>query len=118
MRVQRGQIWIARVPYNDDPVESKRRPVLVIGFSAHSPRDDAVILVAPITSFGDGGQPKLGDVELLNWRKFGLSHGSYVRARRIWGASPAAFDQAKGALGEVNESVMSRVLTEVSALFT
>ncbi|WP_082893185.1 type II toxin-antitoxin system PemK/MazF family toxin [Rhodococcus qingshengii] len=118
MIVQRGQIWLARVPYNDDPDESKLRPVLVIGFSAHTSRDDAVVLVAPITSFGDGGQAKFGDVALLNWRKFGLSHGSYVRARRIWGASPAAFDQAKGSLGEVNESVMAQVLTEVSALFS
>ena len=118
MRVARGQIWRAMVPYNDDPAEAKRRPVLVLGFSAHGPNEDSVILVAPITSFGDGGRPRNGDVALLNWRQFGLDHGSYVRARRIWGADPKVFDQQRGCLGSVSEDVLSQVLTEIMPFFS
>jgi mRNA-degrading endonuclease toxin of MazEF toxin-antitoxin module len=118
MNVARGEIWRALVPYNDNPVDAKRRPVLVLGFSAHGPTEDSVILVAPITSFGDGGRARNGDVPLLNWRNFGLDRGSYVRARRIWGADPKAFDQSRGCLGKVSEDVMSQVLTEIMPFFS
>lgn len=105
------------MPYNEDPQNSKERPVLVIGWSDHGPGEDSVILVAPITNFGSGGQARNGDIPILNWRRLGFAKPSWVRARRIWGASPAAFDRARGSLGSVTETEMSQVLTEVSNLF-
>lgn len=117
MRVARGQIWMAAVPYNEDPTQTKHRPVLVIGTSPKGPTEDSVVLVLPITSFGGGGGFKNGDVPLLNWRRFGLDRGSYVRARRLWGADPRALDRTRGSLGSVSEDVMSQVLTEIMTFF-
>ncbi|MGV0050801.1 type II toxin-antitoxin system PemK/MazF family toxin [Mycobacterium colombiense] len=117
MRVNRGEVWLARVPYNENPQEAKQRRVVVLGWSPIGPLEDSVILVAPVTSFGEGGQPRNGDIAILNWRRLGFLKPSWVRARRIWGANPAAFDRTKGSLGSVTDTELTQILTEVANLF-
>lgn len=115
---QRGQIWRVRVPYNDDPQTLKYRPVVVIGWSKFGADQDNVVLVVPVTSFGDGGGPKQGDVEIREQQLGGLSRSpSWARARRVWGADPKAFDRARGCTGEVTPAVMALILTEIEKLF-
>ncbi len=116
-KVARGEVWYAQVPYNDDPAQAKHRPTVVLGVSAMGTNQDQVVLVVPITSFGDGAGPKGGDIELTDWQRFGLKKPSWVRARRLWGADPRVFDRRRGPVGSVSSSVMSAILLEVERLF-
>lgn len=119
MLFTRGDIWHAFVPYNDNPDESKRRPVLVLAVSPQGHEDDRVIVVAPITSFGDGGGAKSGDVPILNWRNInGLDKASWVRARRVWGADTRAFDTQSGRAGTVDQTTLTNVIVEFGKLFS
>lgn len=116
MVVQQGQIVWAKVPYNDDPEKGKHRPAVVLGSSPMSAGDDRVVLIAMITSFGDGGTPKLGDVELLDWSSLGLTKRSWVRARRLWGASPAAIKPPSGPIHRVDQITLGRIYQEINAM--
>lgn len=117
MKFVRGQVYDAWVPFKDAPDDEKLRPVLVLGWSATGPREDGVVLVVPITSFGDGGQPRNGDVSISDWAAAGLKKPSHVRARRLWGADPQMFSR-QSARGKVDEATMAAVLAEVGALFS
>jgi mRNA-degrading endonuclease toxin of MazEF toxin-antitoxin module len=117
VRFVRGQIYEAWVPFKDAPDNQKLRPVLVLGWSAVGATEDGVVLVAPITSFGDGGRARGGDVLIANWATAGLTKPSYVRARRLWGADPQMFHR-QSAKGKVDEATMAAVLREVIALFS
>ncbi|GAA2242947.1 hypothetical protein GCM10010413_52070 [Promicromonospora sukumoe] len=113
----RGQVWRADVPFNDEPAAGKYRPVVVIGISKFGNDEDGVLLVVPVTSFGDGGSPRNGDVVIDDHSQAGLKGRSWARARRLWGLSPRALDAQKGSTGTVSPEVMSAILTEVEKLF-
>jgi len=113
----RGEIWHAHVPYTDKPRQRKHRPVVILGVSKMGRNQDQVVLVVPITSFGDGGAAKEGDVELLDWARYGLSKRSWVRARRLWGADPRVLDKKRGSSGSVPADVVSAILLEIERLF-
>ena len=117
LTVVRGQVWYALVPYSEDPAKAKERPVLVLGASPQTPHDDRVIVVAPITGFSESGTARNGDVPILNWRNCGLNKPSWVRARRVWGADPAAFSTERGCTGTVDTKTVQLVLTEFAGLF-
>ena len=95
-RIVTGDVWFARVPYNDTPrndesTMNKLRPVVVLGASPNL-APDSVVLVAPITSFGDGGSPQAGDIRIEDTSLAGLSKQSWVRARRVFGMHPRSLD--------------------------
>ncbi len=116
MFVQQGQVVWAKVPYNDDPEKGKRRPAVVLGSSAMTYMDDRVVLLVMITSFGDGGSPKRGDIELLDWANLGLSKPSWVRARRLWGADPAAIQQPADPARCIDQFTLGRIYQEINDL--
>lgn len=118
LKVKRGEIWRAYVPYTDAPNVTKRRPVLVLGWSKMGADQDNVVLVVPITSFGEGGQPREGDVEILNVTQCGLNKRSWARSRRLWGADPKVLDAAKGPRGPITNEAMSAILVEIERLFS
>ena len=118
MKVKRGEVWRADVPFNDDPAQAKYRPVVVIGWSKVGPDQDSVILVVPITTFGDGARPREGDVEVPDPKACGLNKRGWVRARRVWGADPAALDLQTGPTGSVSPQVMAQILIEIEKLFS
>jgi len=106
------------VPFTDDPEQQKHRPVVIIGWSTQDPRtDDRVVLVVPITSFGEVPAPRRGDIEIPNWQACGLEKRSWVRARRLWGASPEAIDRRKGCTGNLWPETLVDVISEFSQLF-
>lgn len=110
-------MWWAWVPFKDAPDTDKLRPVVVLGWSPRGAGEDSVVLVLPISSFGDGGQARNGDIFIQEWQAIGLSKPSWVRARRLWGADPQALNSSKGSSGSLEEQTMSAVLTEVAGLF-
>ncbi|WP_419719823.1 type II toxin-antitoxin system PemK/MazF family toxin [Micrococcus terreus] len=115
--VKRGEIWRACVPYNEDPANGKERFVVVLGASPQGREEDEVVLVAPITSFGDGGRCRNGDVPILNWRNVtGLNKASWIRARRVWGANPNALVGSSPA-GSVETGTMDQVLATIAEFF-
>jgi len=118
MRLKRGQVWRAAVPFNDDPEQTKLRPVVVIGWSRVGLDQDSVVLVVPITTFGSGGRPREGDVEIPDPQSGGLNKRCWVRARRVWAADPAAFDRQTGSTGSVSPQVMAEILIEIEKLFS
>lgn len=113
----RGQVWRADVPFNDEPAAGKYRPVVVVGFSRFGPDEDGVLLVVPVTSFGDGGNPKNGDVVIEDHVTAGLRSRSWARARRLWGLNPRALDLQRGSTGTVSPEVMSEILLEAEKLW-
>jgi mRNA-degrading endonuclease toxin of MazEF toxin-antitoxin module len=117
VNIARGQIWYGWFPFKDAPDKDKHRPVLVLGLSPTGAGEDAVVLVAPITSFGEGGRALNGDVPVLNWRRCGLGKASWIRARRVWGADVKSLDRSRGPVGNVDTAAMDAVLKVVAALF-
>lgn len=116
--LKRGQVWRAFVPFTDDPVQRKHRPVIVIGWSKLGSDQDNVVLVVPVTSFGDGGSPREGDVEIVDQQLGGFNKTPvWARARRVWGADPHAFDQQRGCTGTVTPEVMALILLEIERMF-
>jgi PemK-like protein. len=115
IRFTRGEVRWGHVPYKENPDEAKTRPVVVIGWSAQGPGDDAVVLCVPITGFGDGGRPRNGDVELLDYAKYGLTKRSWARARRVWGADPTAITGPPR--GTISKREMDAILREIADLF-
>ena len=116
--LKRGQVWRALVPFNDRPVKGKERPIIVIGWSKMGSDQDNVVLVVPVSSFSDGGEPREGDVEIAEQQLGGLNRASWARARRVWGADPVAFDQRRGATGTVTPDVMAKILIEIERMFS
>ena len=115
---KRGQVWRALVPYNDEPVKGKERPVIVVGWSQMGQDQDNVVLVIPVTTFGDGGRPAEGDVEILDQQRGGLNKSpSWARARRVWGADPRCFDRRRGCTGTVTPEVMAAILVQIEKMF-
>ncbi|MGV8912486.1 MAG: type II toxin-antitoxin system PemK/MazF family toxin [Rhodoglobus sp.] len=114
--IQRGQIWNAMVPFNDDK-SGKFRPSVILGWSPLLSGDDHNLLVVPITSFGDGGTPKTGDFALNDYTALGLKEGSHVRTRRLMTLHPRAFNFSDGPFGTLEASDLSSVLLEIERLF-
>jgi mRNA-degrading endonuclease toxin of MazEF toxin-antitoxin module len=79
----RGQVWRADVPFNEEPAAGKYRPVVIVGFSRFGPTEDGVLLVVPVTSFGQGGQAKNGDVEIVDHGQAGLRGRSLQDAAEV-----------------------------------
>jgi mRNA-degrading endonuclease toxin of MazEF toxin-antitoxin module len=118
--VAAGQIWMAAVPYKEDPDEAKYRPVVVVTVSPQGPNEDNVVVLVPITGFHSGGSAKNGDVPVLNYRNIpGLSSGdgAWVRARRLWSADVAALDARRGVIGTMPKDVMDAIYAVIISLF-
>lgn len=114
--VKRGEVWWAWVPYNDVEQGGKRRPVLVLGWSVEGYGQDAVVLVVPLTSFGDGAAPRHGDVATSDSRFDYKGRPSYIRARRLFGLDPVLLRNSRK-LGDVSDTVYAAVLLEIEKMF-
>ena len=110
LHLKAGQVRYARVPFTENPNDSKNRPVIVLGWSPMGAGEDQVVLVVPVTSFKGDPKPRNGHIE-LDWGSAGLSKRSWAAARRVWGADPRAFDGAP--IGQVTQSDMTRILLEI-----
>jgi len=119
LNLRRGEIWYVKVfPYNDDAQGGgKRRPVVILGWSAQGPGEDSVVLTVPITAFHGAAKPRNGDVEIGGWQGAGLTEPSWIRARRLWGVDPVLIDRRRGRLGSISHDEMALVLVEIEALF-
>ncbi|OYO03383.1 type II toxin-antitoxin system PemK/MazF family toxin [Enemella evansiae] len=122
-----GEVWRIYVPYNDGPFPpgsdtGKWRPGVVIGWSPEVVSSQQplgaqpVVLVVPITSFGDGGQPRDGDVPVADYQAAGLTKPSWIRARVLFSAHPKAFRGGTGPLGRVSRHELRAIFAEISAL--
>lgn len=69
--LQKWDIWEADVPFSENKVESKRRPVLII-----SPSE---VLVLKMTSHNKSSKPKPYEFEIMKWEKAGLSVQTYIQ---------------------------------------
>lgn len=107
------------MPYSNEPSKRKHRPCVVISWSPQGASEDSIIVVVPITSFGDGGRPRNGDVLVLDDQMGGLSKRSWVRARRLFGADTAAFDPSRRQRrGVLDSMTLEAVLLEVEKVLT
>ncbi len=117
--IQRGQVWYAQVPFNDEVVESKVRPVIILGWSTFAKNDDHNVLVVPCATFGgDPSKARGGDVKLADEAAAGLAgRGSFVRCRRLMSLHPSGVLWNRGSLGTLIQADWDMVLTEVERLF-
>lgn len=79
IRYCRGDIWVAKFSYYEDPTQYKMRPVVIISNDELNESDDVIIL-APITS----ARPRNDyDVIINYWRDAGLDRASCIRASKL-----------------------------------
>jgi mRNA-degrading endonuclease toxin of MazEF toxin-antitoxin module len=106
------------VPFND-AAAGKDRPVIVLGWSLFTPRDDHNILVVPVSSFGgDASKARDGDLQIANPTRVGLSTGSFARCRRLHSLHPDALRLPVGPLGTIDGQELNAILTEVAKMFS
>lgn len=112
-----GDVKYAEIPFADKVIETKRRPVVVVGLSPIGPGEDQVALVCSISSFGSGGSALQGDVPILNWRNLGFPKASWVRARRMYGISPQSLRAFTGGADAIDETTLAHVRQEIAVMF-
>lgn len=78
-RYCRGDIWVAKFSYYEDPTQYKMRPVVIISNDMLNESDDVIIL-APITS----ARPRNDyDIVIDHWKDAGLDRASCIRASKL-----------------------------------
>ena len=116
--IQRGQVWHAQVPYNDEVDESKVRPIVIVGWSDFGTKDDHNILVVPSSTFdGDPSKAKSSDLSLADWKAAGLSAGSFIRTRRVMSLHPSMILWERKMRGTLVKSDWEAVLSGIGLMF-
>jgi mRNA-degrading endonuclease toxin of MazEF toxin-antitoxin module len=117
--VQRGQVWYAQVPFNNEVDEGKVRPVVVVGWSPFNTNDDHNILIVPSYTFGgDPSRARGGDMQLSDPASAGLGADSFIRTRRLMTLHPMAILWNRSSLGTLVHKDWEMVLTEIERLFS
>lgn len=116
--IQIGQIWRVKIRWADSDNTVEERPAVIVGWSQFSNRDDQIILVSSITSHGDGGISRLGEIKIPNPDKYSLSPNSHIRARQITSIHPNLLTPANGPIATLDPSMTIETLTEISKMFT
>ena len=78
-RFNRGEIWVAKVAYYEDPARFKPRPVVIVSDMIPSEQNVAPIVV-PITKSRPRNQL---DVPIQHWRESGLVTPSTARVSKL-----------------------------------
>lgn len=85
MRVtNKWDIWLARVPFEEDRRRYKKRPVLVLD------EDEAIVLSFKITSHSARTSYQ-GEYTILHWREAGLAKPSVIRCSQLLRLRKRAF---------------------------
>jgi|GEM_PF-5673980 len=116
--IQIGQIWTINYPYTSNPVEYKPRPGVIVGWTDFGPDEDELVWVVSITSHGDGGRSRKGEIKVENPDQFGLTEGSYIRARNIYSISTDLFPTSIGPIGTLSDELVVRILKEIAKAIT
>lgn len=116
--IQVGQIWWVRIRWADSEETVEERPAVIVGWSAFSDRDDQIIIVASITSHGDGGIPRIGEIKIPKPQDYSLTPNSHIRARQLTSIHPSLLTPANGPISTLDNSLTIQTLTEISKMFT
>lgn len=103
--VRPKQVWYAKFPYEDDPTQSKDRPVLVLAVD----RENVMVAVMKITSTPPRNSI---DFSLQDWSDIPIDHEStlcptQVRAIKI--------NSLRRLAGEISERDWNEALTRLAA---
>jgi mRNA-degrading endonuclease toxin of MazEF toxin-antitoxin module len=102
--------WCTYFPYTETN-DGKARPVVIVGASPMGPGEDQVVVIVPISTTG---ALKRGDFAISNWEVCGLTSFCWVRARRVFAASPSVLGRR---LGRLPNDVFNDVVDELAMLF-
>lgn len=69
-----GEVWIVDFPFEDDPLQSKRRPCIILDV------DTLEVLSIKVTTHA---QRDVYDVPIFKWREANLLEPSYARVAKI-----------------------------------
>jgi hypothetical protein len=89
----------------------------VVGWSNFDRNADQVILIVPVTSHGQGGHTRPGEILISNPEAYSLTEGSFVRARRIFSIHPKRLSTAEGPIGTLSQEIMVEIIDEIAKLF-
>ncbi|WP_110945314.1 type II toxin-antitoxin system PemK/MazF family toxin [Paenibacillus phocaensis] len=109
-RYCRGDIWVAKFSYYEDPTQYKMRPVIIISNDMLNESDDVIIL-APITS----ARPRNDyDVVIDYWEDAGLDRASCIRVSKL-----TSFHKTflKVKIGTLQSTDLESVLRVASSMF-
>ncbi|MFN2378046.1 MAG: type II toxin-antitoxin system PemK/MazF family toxin [Candidatus Binatia bacterium] len=107
-----GSIALVRFPFSDMET-TKKRPALVLGGSARSPRN-RLVTVAMITSQIEALRIE-GDVELSKWREAGLLHPSLLRLSKVATIDAGLVDKVIGELSAADNKAARQAFQTVFA---
>lgn len=91
MTIQPQDVWFADFPYEDDPAQSKDRPVIVLDVDDETCTvlSMKVTSTAPVTEY---------EIELFDWEKIPLNHKSTAVASSVMLVSKRRFRKKIGRL--------------------
>lgn len=105
--MNKWEIWLAQVAFEDFPERHKKRPVLVLQTGT------VVILSTKIT----GHEPRSycwGEYKIIDWRGAGLVKQSTIRLSKRFGLSSDAFIRKLGDLQPIDRMNIEKLLDELN----
>ena len=99
------ELWWANVAFEDDPGQTKRRPVLVVG------QECFLVFALKVTSH----TPRTnvwGECEIRRWQAAGLSKPSTIRASKFLRLSPEDFGEKIGDLHPADIAELEKILPQ------
>lgn len=104
--MRRWDIYWAEVLYEDNPSESKVRPVVIA-------KDSVVYVLALKVTSQNVRENDDGDYRLIYWKEAGLSAPSVVRIRKISKLAPEAFGECIGRVQAADAYNIQRIMSEL-----
>jgi len=112
-----GQLWKVQIPHTDSENSGEKRPCVIVGWSSFNSGEDQVILVVPITSHGQGGHTRPGEIAIPEPEKHSLTPGSCVRARRVFSIHPSRLTRNEGPIDTLSNEIVIEILETIAKLF-
>lgn len=95
--IKPGDICLINFPFSSNPnVETKKRPVVVIGKYAGGGYESTCLVLMVTGSSERIKFPRPTDVMISGWSEAGLAKPSLVRINRAWGAEASNFSSRLG----------------------
>lgn len=106
MTMNKWEIWLAKVVFEDDPGNFKYRPVVILETGI------ATLLSAKIT--GHDPRPNFfGEYQIIDWGKAGLKKQSTIRLSQIFRISPDYLVHKIGKLQPKDIYFVEKILEQI-----
>lgn len=117
MNLEIGDIFYLEIAYEDDPSQSKKRPVIIIDES-----EDGIFLLVSTTSKPRNNTLTFHDrykIPILNWQKSGLKKPSWCKAKRLFAIPKSVIEttvKKSDYIGKLTPGDLEFIIKEIERL--